>query len=474
MYECQNCGGGLRYDIAAKQLRCSSCDSLFDPYKIGKETDAEENDFYEVNSFTCPQCGGSIYSMDNTAAGFCSFCGASTILESRLNRQVRPTYVIPFTVSKEDCKKAYAKMMRKAWFAPADLKDEKKIDGFRGIYMPYWLYNVEQKGDITLKGETEHRSGDYIIHEHYDLTGHLNSSYRGFSHDASSDFADSISEGLAPYDTKQMKEFAPSFLCGFYADASDVDKRTYQGGMIKKANDETLKFLKQQKAFKKYGVKTPKDPSNQLHTKCSDTQIAMFPVWFLSYRNGDRVAYATVNGQTGKVVSDIPIDQRKYLIGTFALSVPLFLILNLAFTLTPSMLLSVVALLSFVSVCMHFSEMQQIIRQDQHSDDMGMQNVLKKKERAKEEEDARKKAEQEEQKKNSKLAWKESAPAIAGLCLAGLVLFFDPVHDIYYYIAAAVSMCGIYGTIYFLIKRYNLLSTRKLPQFDNQGGDDNA
>ena len=92
--------------------------------------------------FTCPQCGGEILSTDDTAAGFCSFCGASTVLYSRMQKEHKPAYIIPFAKSKDDCKQAYMSLMKKAIFAPKELKDPKFIDGFRGIYMPYWTYYV--------------------------------------------------------------------------------------------------------------------------------------------------------------------------------------------------------------------------------------------------------------------------------------------------------------------------------------------
>lgn len=71
MYECPNCGGNLRYDIPSKMMACASCDSKFDPYEVSERNGAQETeDEYEVTVFKCPQCGGEIYSTDNTAAGF--------------------------------------------------------------------------------------------------------------------------------------------------------------------------------------------------------------------------------------------------------------------------------------------------------------------------------------------------------------------------------------------------------------------
>ena len=146
MYGCPNCGAGLRYDIPTKKLTCDYCNSFFDPYEYTREKDAVEQDLFETTVFTCPQCGGEVISADDTAAGFCSFCGASTILDSRIRGSKRPAYIIPFRLDKDECKKAYAKFMRRAFFAPSEFRDEAFLVKFRGIYIPYWVYRLSYSG----------------------------------------------------------------------------------------------------------------------------------------------------------------------------------------------------------------------------------------------------------------------------------------------------------------------------------------
>ena len=147
MYACPNCGGNLKFDIPSQQLACEYCHTQADPYSF---EDKDEKNFankdFEVTVFSCPQCGGEIVSTDNSAAEFCTFCGASTILHSRLRNEKRPNYIIPFKKTKEDCKKEYSALMKKAIFAPDALKDPKYIDGFRGIYMPYWAFMWRSRG----------------------------------------------------------------------------------------------------------------------------------------------------------------------------------------------------------------------------------------------------------------------------------------------------------------------------------------
>ena len=214
MLSCPNCGGNLKFDIPSQQLSCEHCHTLFDPYDFdGKTSDAEESKTfdgdYEVTIFTCPQCGGEILSTDNAAAGFCSFCGASTILYSRISHEKRPNYIIPFQKTKEQCKEAYARRMKHSIFAPKELRDPSYIDSFRGIYMPYWAFYISQKGSLSLDGKKTSRRGDYIITDHYALTGDLDAYYKGLSYDASSSFDDNISEELAPYNLKGSMTLNP-------------------------------------------------------------------------------------------------------------------------------------------------------------------------------------------------------------------------------------------------------------------------
>lgn len=385
MYECPNCGGNLLFDITSQQLACGYCNAGYDPYEIAKDKDAEESTNYEVTVFTCPQCAGEIYSTDNTAAGFCSFCGASTILDSRLRKEKRPDFIIPFQKTKEDCKTEYIKRVRRAVFAPKELRNPEKIDSFRGIYMPYWVYHFTQKGPLALKGTREHRSGDYIIKEHYILTGDIDNHYKGLSYDASSSFADNISERIAPFDVKNMKSFTPSILSGFYADIPDVGKEIYEPDAEKEANEQTQLYLKRAEGMSKYSIESSENASKQYHTQCEETNVAMFPVWFMSYRNQDRVAYATVNGQTGKVVADLPVDIKKYMLGSFILAVPLFILLNLFFTMVPMVSLGITAVIAMIVTILYQWEIKRIAQKESYEEDKGVQEAIRKKRQAKSE-----------------------------------------------------------------------------------------
>ncbi len=456
MYECPNCGGNLKFDIEQQLLKCDYCLTTQDPYQITKDKDAEEDNQFDVTIFTCPQCGGEILGTDNSIAEFCSFCGASTIFYSRISKEKRPSWIIPFSQTKEACKKAYNARLKKAIFAPDDLRDEKAIESFRGIYMPYWSYSISQKGTISLKGKKSFRRGDYVYTNHYDMGGCIDAYYQDLSYDASSSFSDNISESIAPFHVKGMRKFTPSFLSGFYADTADVDRTLYEKDALTIAQTASYDRIKKVPEFS--GIQfSLKDVD--LHSRMERPERVMYPVWFMSYRKNDRVAYATVNGQTGKVAADIPIDTKKYVIGSLILAVPIFLFLNLNSLITATSVLSISMPLEIVTFVTYMIEISRIHQRDSRKDDRGYLASQKK-------------------PSNTPLSFKTILHDLLGLLFAFMIsmciFLFAPVEDAWYYGGTTAAFLGILFTIVEIIKKYNILATRRLPQFDRKGGDDDA
>lgn len=484
MYECPNCGGNLKFDIESQLLKCDYCLTTQNPYEVIKDKDAEESNAFNVTIFTCPQCGGEIMSTDTSAAEFCSFCGASTILNSRISNEKCPTRIIPFKQTKDACKKAYFSRMKRAFFAPDELKEEKYIDSFRGIYMPYFAYHISQCGTVKLKGEKSYRKGDYLYKEEYRLTGDIDACYHNLSYDASSSFSDNISERIAPFDTKDMQEFTPSFLSGFYADTADVDSGLYRNEALKLANTTSFNKLIHSRAFTGMKISPETDNafamSQALCTTYDPPERVMYPVWFMSCRRGERIAYATVNGQTGKVTADIPVDTKKYTIGSVLLAIPIFILLNLFFTIKPTVLLGSSALLAIGTVFLYLWEITNIYHKDKRHDDQGYQ--FRQEKNGSPGTESKKKMSSfiplKELLAFSAFDEKHWIPGFTGsmiaIAAAAFIFNLNPVSDIWYYSGAIVSFFGVLLTIVAIIKKYNVLATRKLPQFDRNGGDDNA
>ena len=221
MIECRNCGGAVRFDIPSQKVVCDHCGSIYDPEEMGKERIAHEagggwgaepqhagggegnvhgKGDYEVTVFTCPQCGGEIISYQNEATEFCSYCGASVELAGRMSKEQKPKYIVPFSVSREECIETYQQHLKKLPFVPKEMKSEESQQKFCGIYMPFWLYQVHQKGPLHLDGTRV--SGDY--REFCSLDTEIDTVYEKICYDASSGFDDTLAQMVALKTSEQL------------------------------------------------------------------------------------------------------------------------------------------------------------------------------------------------------------------------------------------------------------------------------
>ena len=374
MYQCPNCNGNLKFNIKRQRMLCEHCNSTFNPNQFGDGEGAKQSEI-EVTVFTCPQCAGELFTTDNEMAGFCTFCGSTTVMESRIANEKRPDYIIPFQQTKDDCKEAYLKLMKNAFFVPKALKSPEYIEGFRGIYMPYWIYDVKQEGELNLSGKCTTVDEDYLTISHYKFDGKLSSKYEGIAYDGSSALSDTLSRKLMPYKMNSVREFSPAYLSGFYAEAADLEADVYEEDVKALTDKRTGEYVKNYYGFDSYTIDTKDDAIvEQLGTTIAKKSQAMLPIWFVSYRNKDWVAYATVNGQTGKVVADLPVDVKKYLLYAILLAVPIYTVLSLiesVHTITPVFLIQIILVLSAMVALLYDAKVKQIVKREKLADDKG-------------------------------------------------------------------------------------------------------
>ncbi len=354
---CTSCGGELRYDIDSGRLLCSHCGSTFEPedYDRGR-------DYARANLLTCPSCGAQIIRVDNSAAEYCSYCGSFVMQMSSETKGKWPQYIIPFKMNREDCKTSYAAHVRRNLFAPRQLRDPDYLERFCGFYIPYWVYDVGFSKEPHLQGFTSTREGDYLRITSYDFYGDLQADMNGITYDASASFDDNISERIGPFQTAQMKPFTPSYLFGFSADTADVPSSVYRTDARNFAADEVMERLMNAYGMEEYQTTNRAHSTNAsaLGAEVKQVRQAMLPVWFLTWRKKDRVAYSVVNGENGKIYAEIPLDLRKFFLGVLLCALPLFALLELLVTITAQGAMMCASLLSLLAFAMYHHQIHII------------------------------------------------------------------------------------------------------------------
>ncbi|MCR4908760.1 MAG: hypothetical protein K5985_08000 [Lachnospiraceae bacterium] len=514
-FKCKSCTGDLIFNIAGQDLFCPFCESRFPVSEYTEDKAAEEHEVFEATVFTCTQCGAELISPDNSAVAFCSYCGTEALLEGRVSEEKRPKRMIPFKITKEDCRTAYLQKVKASPYAPKEFSDPKFLEKFRGIYIPYWEYDMAFEKSPEYKVRESYTSGDYNITNEYKVKPDLSGTAFKVVEDASSGFDDEIARQIAPYQEKELVDFNPAYLAGFFADTADVEGEVYEDLAKLNAEDRMLSAVTGQ--FRS-GATTQGVPaasaerSEFFGTRVKEREMQFLPVWFLTWRKGKRVAYGVVNGATKQLAAEIPVDIGKFLGISAIIAAALFLILTITSTLLmPSTVLSISAIAGVLAMYFYKKEIISIRDREKHINDLGALT-----------------GEKLEKAKKLNIAGRKKGPVgmisffvglfiCLGLALmdgailaapilfvlalglflqslkpvfeikeknmfAGLLLslaaelvavgmtFANPIQDWYYYIACVVVLGGITVTCLILLMEYNLLTTRSLPDFHGREG----
>lgn len=456
MIKCKNCGSGTRFDIDKQCLVCDYCDSTFNVLDYNRADIRSEEQKMDAIVHTCPQCGAELYTTDDTAATFCSYCGSSVLLESRMTQVNMPEYIIPFQVTREAAEEAYKKKLRKALFAPKSIK-EAEIKQMRPIYMPYWEYYLKSNPTFMFQYEAgSNVKGSYQYTDINMFRMEAEIECDGLEYDASAKLPDDISKSYAPFYFKEAKLFNPAYMSGFYADLGDLPAENYQNEAIEVLKKAASKEICSKNGLHAYSI-TPDKLVKKIDVNFVESGLAMYPVWFACAQDktGRYVNYAAVNGQSGKVAADLPIDKKRILIGSLILAIPIFLLLYTLFTPSPVSTLVTVAILSIIGSIIGFWKASKI-----NIDDLANNNPVKAS------------GNLHNKKTLSRAKWGIGIRLLAGLLICILMILFRPVHDYYYYSGAILSgiMCG--WTYWNLFELHNRAIERPLPQLDKRGGEE--
>lgn len=354
MLKCKNCGADIPFNPATQTYICPYCGSEFTHEELNEheqagEIQAEEQTFQEddgmdVYVYTCSQCGGELITTEETYATFCSYCGSSILLEQKKSREEKPDYIIPFKITKEQAEKIYNEKMQKAIFAPSYMK-RMNVEKVRGIYMPYWTYAMHMQGNVQAEQEESSHQIGGTLYKTYDIRARIDWQGDGIEYDASSSFPDDLSQAAGPFDFKESKKFVPSYMSGFYADRGNMPKEAYA-----KEAEADLKEIGAEKLANRLDV-AKSQIRYGIHTE-TDAKKAMYPVWFVFAKNehANKISYAIINGQSGKIAADIPFDPKKLILGMFIFAIPIFLLLYLVLVPTPRKTDIFIAVLSAISL----------------------------------------------------------------------------------------------------------------------------
>lgn len=364
-YQCPACSGPLRFDGVSGMLVCDYCGSNYqvaqieamyaEQEKAAQAAMAQANEQLQheaqqaaqdgqeyvnydqerwgenMKGYSCPSCGAELVCDNSTAATSCPYCGNPTVIPGQFAGMEKPDYIIPFKLDKKHAEDALYNHYKGKKFLPDAFTKDNHVKKVQGVYVPFWVYDGTAQGRIMCNctNSQTHTEGDYRVTrtQHYHVTREGNAGFHMVPADASSKMPDDYMDSIEPYDYNEMREFSSAYLPGFLADKYDVSKEECSKRIIPRIENSLVHEL--EKTVIGYGSCITE--SKDVHSNLGKISYAMMPVWLLCTKwNGQDYLFA-MNGQTGKMVGNLPIDKGKVFKWFFGISLPLMTILSVLF-----------------------------------------------------------------------------------------------------------------------------------------------
>ena len=341
-YLCPSCMAYLRYDGKESKWVCDYCDSRFSmeeleqrglqkeesDYEVKQRAEADENsadvsfgyeenipqpedDLSHMRGYICPSCGAEIVTDDVTAATFCVFCGNPTILPKQLEGEYRPAAIIPFETDKEDAKKAFLNLCKGKKLLPPGYTSEQRLEKITGVYVPFWLFDCKAEFDYHATGENVTTWADtrfiYTKTDLYHIHRAGRMEFENIPLDASEKMQDDLMDALEPFHLDKKKPFDMSYLSGFLAEKYTYEPKDLYDRMTSRITPGVENKAEEGgRGYQRvYGVKCHTDFSSDKQT------YMLLPVWMLISKYQGKDYLFAMNGQTGKIVGELPISNSQ-------------------------------------------------------------------------------------------------------------------------------------------------------------------
>ena len=327
-FKCPCCNGAIEFDSGIQKMKCPYCDTEFEMADLQAFDEAlkeqpednmqwdahagqqwQEGESEKMRIYTCNTCSGQIVADETTGASECPFCGNPVVMTGQFAGDLRPDLVIPFKLDKKAAMEALKKHYSGKVLLPKVFKDENRIKEVKGVYVPFWLFGAEADGFVRYKATRTRFWSDsrynYTETSHYNVIRGGGLGFDNVPVDGSTKMEDAMMESIEPFDLSEAVDFQTAYLSGYLADRYDVSA----SDSVQRANARIRKSTEEAFSDTVHGYNSVIPVSTNINLHDTVAKYALLPVWILNTQwNGENYIFA-MNGQTGKLAGDLPMDK---------------------------------------------------------------------------------------------------------------------------------------------------------------------
>lgn len=336
-YQCPACTGPLHFVGESGMLECDYCGSKYAAAEIeeiyaDKERAAAAaepidrswgSDAENMRAYSCPSCGAELICEAATAATTCPYCGNPAVVPSQFDGALRPDYIIPFKLGKDAAIDALRRHCKGKPLLPKKFTEQRQLEKIQGVYVPFWLYDGE--GDVDAQFEatrsTSYREDKYLVTEthyfHVERSGRVE--FKRVPVDASEKMPDEYMDSIEPYDYDGLIPFSTAYLPGFLADRYDISAKDSAARAESRCRNSCIRAAENTVI----GYESCVPISADVKLKFTKARYALMPVWMLHTKWNGKDYMFSMNGQTGKLIGELPVSMGKFWAWFAGIFVPL-------------------------------------------------------------------------------------------------------------------------------------------------------
>jgi hypothetical protein len=323
---CANCGAELKYKPGTITLICEYCSSKneikqeqtileeldFNDYL--KESELEELELEKV--IQCKSCGSISSVEENLKSSYCPYCKMPLLEDDiRDERFIKPGYLLPFSLDTPQVYNILSTWLDGLWWAPDNLKKMTLSPmGLRGVYVPYWTFDVSTS--TTYNGEKGENYSEIInIGKNkipvtrtnwFETSGSVFVSFDDLLSPASTSINENLLLKLFPWDLNELIKMNNDYLSGFITEKYRVTLKEGFHNVKNEINNQIRNEI-----YRDIGGDAQR--INNSKTVCSDIKFKhiLLPIYVSSYRYNNKIFNFYVNGRTGKLIGERPYSNLK-------------------------------------------------------------------------------------------------------------------------------------------------------------------
>lgn len=330
-FKCPCCDGAIEFNSTLQKMKCPYCSTEFEmealqAYDAELSNQPQENMTWDTAAgkqwqegeeeglrvYTCNTCGGEIVADETTGATECPFCGNPVIMTGQFAGSLKPDLVIPFQVDKKAAIAALQKHYKGKVLLPKVFKNENHIKEVKGLYVPVWLFDTDANAYVRYKASRTRSWSDsqyrYTETSHYAVVRGGGIGFENVPVDGSTKMDDMLMESIEPFHMEDAVDFQTAYLSGFLADKYDVDAEASIG----RANERIKRSTEEAFADTVVGYSSVIPVSSNINLQNGRARYALYPVWILNTKWNNQTFTFGVNGQTGKVAGNLPMDKGAF------------------------------------------------------------------------------------------------------------------------------------------------------------------